>query len=73
MLSRRRGVIGLMKFNHKKNLLTESQRRRRRTSCRALLQLPRLARPEGCYVAYDYWSCAGQIVRFYGPDLLGTS
>ncbi len=25
----------------------------------ALLQLPRLARPEGCYAAHDYWSMSG--------------
>ncbi len=32
----------------------------RRTSLRgALLQLLRLARPEGCFAAYDYWSMCG--------------
>jgi hypothetical protein len=65
-----------MKYKHRKNRTDgpSAPEGRRTGSRRALLQLPRLARPEGCYAAYTAIGlCAGQTVRYYGPDGLGTS
>ena len=54
-------MIGLRKYNHRKNLWTDrhAQEGRRTSLRRALYSCPRLARPEGCVAAYDYWSMCG--------------